>query len=246
MAKPIRKNTTGLGRDAMINDSITPLLDVRGKDKGQSTITSFLAVGAQESSTGHIVPPPANSHSVIEAAPLGTCSEKGLTETKEPLIKASQGDDGLSGALDSSMVTKKKKSGFPISENGLQPQRTETLTVGEAASDLYNTTATLSTAAVQYVLAKLMGGDKETERGLKPPDWAKDSGDKFYSLTEESDLTSGEHSLSESGSSMSSKTGNISSGNEPTVRSCGGIIKMRSGPSEGTELSTFSDSKTLK
>ncbi|KAJ1213699.1 hypothetical protein NDU88_001331 [Pleurodeles waltl] len=63
-----------------------------------------------------------------------------------------------------------------------------------------------------------MGGDKETERGLKPPDWAKESGDKFYSLTEESDLTSGEHSLSESGSSMSSETGNISSSNEPTVR----------------------------
>ncbi|KAJ1205885.1 hypothetical protein NDU88_001310 [Pleurodeles waltl] len=94
-----------------------------------------------------------------------------------------------------------------------------------------------------------MGGDKETERSLKPPDWAKDSGDKFYSLTEESDLTSGEHSLSESGSSMSSEIGNISSSNEPTVRQLRRhrkCTKMRYGPNEGTELSTFSDSKTLK
>ncbi|KAJ1182505.1 hypothetical protein NDU88_007693 [Pleurodeles waltl] len=252
MAKLIGKNTTGLGRDAKTGDSTTPLLDVRGKNKGQPTITSFPAVGAQESCTGHIIPPPTNSQSVIEAvveaAPLGTCSEKVLTETKEPLIKASQGDDGLPGVLDSSVVTKKKKSGFHISKNGLQAQRTETLTGGEAASDLYDTTATLSTEAVQYMPSKLMGGDKETERGLKPQDWAKDSGDKFYSLTEEYDLTSGEHSLSESGSSMSSETGNISS-NEPTVwqlrrhRKC---TKMRSGPSEGTELSTFSSNKTLK
>ncbi|KAJ1175620.1 hypothetical protein NDU88_000907 [Pleurodeles waltl] len=106
---------------------------------------------------------------------------------------------------------KTEDSTTPLLE-GLQAQRSETLTGGEAASDLYNTTATLGTEAVQYVPPKQMGGDKETERGLKPPDWAEDSGDKLYSLTEKSDLTS------ESGSSMSSETGNISSSNEPTVR----------------------------
>ncbi|KAJ1142027.1 hypothetical protein NDU88_008355 [Pleurodeles waltl] len=198
MAKPTGKNTTGLGKDAKTEDSITPLLEVRGKDKSQS-ITSFLAAGAQENCTGRTIPTPVNSQSVIETVPLGTYSEKALTETKEPLINAAQGDDCLSGALNSSVVTRKKKSGSPISKKGLQAQRSETLTGGEAASDLYNTTATLGTEAVQYVPPKLMGGDKETERGLKPPDWAKDSGDIFYSLTEESDLTSGEHSVSESG-----------------------------------------------
>ncbi|KAJ1090694.1 hypothetical protein NDU88_003823 [Pleurodeles waltl] len=187
--------------------------------------------------------------SVIETVPLGTYSEKALIETKEPLIKAAQGKDGLSGALDSSVVTRKKKGCSPISKKGFQAHRSETLTGGKAASDLYNTTATLGTEAVQYVPPKLMGGDKETERGRKPLDWAKDSGDKFYSLTEESDLTSGEHSLSESGSSMSSETGNISSSNEPTVRQLRWqrkCTKMRSGPLEGTELSTSSGSKTLK
>ncbi|KAJ1144507.1 hypothetical protein NDU88_010805 [Pleurodeles waltl] len=55
------------------------------------------------------------------------------------------------------------------------------------------------------------------EKDLKSSDWAKDSSDKFYSLTEESDLSSSENSLSESGSSETSETGNKSSSNEPTV-----------------------------
>ncbi|KAJ1157253.1 hypothetical protein NDU88_009968 [Pleurodeles waltl] len=60
-----------------------------------------------------------------------------------------------------------------------------------------------------FKLLKPGGRDKEKE--TKPLDWAKDSGDTFYSLTEESDLSSGEHGLSESGSSISSEMVNISS-----------------------------------
>ncbi|KAJ1214314.1 hypothetical protein NDU88_001933 [Pleurodeles waltl] len=52
---------------------------------------------------------------------------------------------------------------------------------------------------------------KKAGMSLKAPDWAKDGGDKFYSLMEESDFTSSEHNQSESGSSISSTT-------EPTVR----------------------------
>ncbi|KAJ1137007.1 hypothetical protein NDU88_003420 [Pleurodeles waltl] len=59
-----------------------------------------------------------------------------------------------------------------------------------------DTTATLSTEVLQYVSPKLTV--KETEKSLNPLDWAKDSGDKFYSLTGESDLISSEHNLSES------------------------------------------------
>ncbi|KAJ1162830.1 hypothetical protein NDU88_003295 [Pleurodeles waltl] len=112
-----------------------------------------------------------------------------------------------------------------------------------------DTTATLSTEVLQYVSPKLMVDDKETEKSLKPPDWAKDGGDKFYSLTEESDLTSSEHNLSESGSSRSSETENISSSNKPTVRQqqqhrkC---TKVWSCPTGGTEISKFSGSKTFK
>ncbi|KAJ1145697.1 hypothetical protein NDU88_011982 [Pleurodeles waltl] len=242
MAKPTGRNTIGPGRDAKTNSN-TPLLEVRGKDKSQSTITSFLAAGAQESCAGHRIPPPVNCQSVLE-----TCSKKVLNEIKDPPIKASQGDAGLAEALDSSVVTKKKSSS-PTSKKELQTQRVETVTGVEATGDLYNTTATLSIEAEKFVSLILTGRGKETERGLKPPDWAKDSGDKCYSLTEESDLSSGEHSLSESGSSMSSETGNILSSNELTVRQLWWqrkCTKTRSGLNEGTELSTFSGSKTLK
>ncbi|KAJ1188084.1 hypothetical protein NDU88_004849 [Pleurodeles waltl] len=158
MAKPIVKNTSGLGKDAKTVDNTTPLL------------------------------------------------EKTLIEITEPLIKAAEGGDGLSGALDSSVATRRKERGSPISKERPQAQRSENLTGVEATS---NTIATLGTEVVQNMPLKPKGWDKEIEKELNSSDWAKDSGDKFYSLTEESDLSSGEHSFSKSGSSVSSETGNI-------------------------------------
>ncbi|KAJ1202777.1 hypothetical protein NDU88_006573 [Pleurodeles waltl] len=112
-----------------------------------------------------------------------------------------------------------------------------------------DTTTTLCTEGWQHVSPKLMIGDKEIEKSLKSLDWAKDGQDKFYSLAEESDFTSSEHGLSESGSSISSETGDISSSKEPTLRQQQRHrkrTKVRSGPSEGTESSMFTDSKTPK
>ncbi|KAJ1138155.1 hypothetical protein NDU88_004546 [Pleurodeles waltl] len=70
--------------------------------------------------------------------------------------------------------------------------------------------------ASNHAEPKSLSGDLEIGRNIKSPDWAKDGRDKFYSLTEESDFVSSEHNLSESGSSISSETGSISSINEPT------------------------------
>ncbi|KAJ1084897.1 hypothetical protein NDU88_005037 [Pleurodeles waltl] len=134
-AKSSGKNTTGVGRDVKNDDGIILRLDARGKDKIQPTITSFLAVGVQESYTEHTVPPPANSQSVIEAVPSGTSRERVPIETNEPLIKVSQGDDGLPGVLDSSVVTKKKGSRFPFSKNGHQAQRSKILAIRVAKID---------------------------------------------------------------------------------------------------------------
>ncbi|KAJ1208029.1 hypothetical protein NDU88_003419 [Pleurodeles waltl] len=92
-------------------------------------------------------------------------------------------------------------------------------------------------------------GGKITEKDLKTSDWAKDSSDKFYSLTEESDVSSGEHSLSETGSSETSETGNKSSSNEPTVRQLRRhrkCTKVQPGSQEGLEFSTSTGSRTLK
>ncbi|KAJ1179784.1 hypothetical protein NDU88_005018 [Pleurodeles waltl] len=49
-------------------------------------------------------------------------------------------------------------------------------------------------------------------------EWGKDNSDKFYSLTEESDLSSGDHSLGGSEDSETSETEDKTSSNEPTVR----------------------------
>ncbi|KAJ1105049.1 hypothetical protein NDU88_002457 [Pleurodeles waltl] len=83
------------------------------------------------------------------------------------------------------------------------------------------------------------GWGKITEKDLKTFDWAKDSSDKSYSLTEESDVSSGEHTFSETGSSEASETGNKSSSNEPTVRQLRRhrkCTKVRPGFQEGLKI----------
>ncbi|KAJ1123794.1 hypothetical protein NDU88_002261 [Pleurodeles waltl] len=82
-------------------------------------------------------------------------------------------------------------------------------------------------------------------------DWGKDkdSSDKFYSLTEESDLSSVDRSFGESEDSETSEAGNKSSSNEPTVRQLRQQrkpVKTRSGSQEGFENSTSMGGRTLK
>ncbi|KAJ1119561.1 hypothetical protein NDU88_007746 [Pleurodeles waltl] len=144
------------------------------------------------------------------------------------------------------MVRSKEKDP-PISQEWPPAQQHATATQGE---DLSNIKPTQDIVAVQNISQSPGGLDKENEKELKILDWAKDSGDKFYLLTEELDFSSAdEHIPSESGSSISSERGNSSSSNEPTVRQrrqqrkC---TKTRSVSQEGTECSASSGSKTLK
>ncbi|KAJ1200164.1 hypothetical protein NDU88_003991 [Pleurodeles waltl] len=170
--------------------------------------------------------------------------EKISTEIKEPRLTTAQCDDGPSVGLDNCLGVRRKGRGSPSSKEGPQAQQPGNSTRVEDAS---NISATLGAKTGQNTLLKPGGRDKEKE--TKTLDWAKDSVDKFYSLTEESDLSSGEHGLSESGSSISSEMGNISSSNEPTVRQARRqhkCTKIRSGSQEVTEFSTSSGSKTLK
>ncbi|KAJ1105050.1 hypothetical protein NDU88_002458 [Pleurodeles waltl] len=111
------KNMTGPGKDATISDNATPLLEVRGKGKSQSTITSFLAGGAQESCSVHMTLPSETNSTVAEIIPSGICSEKTFIESNEPLIKTRQGTEDLSGALDNSIVIRRKKGGPSLERN---------------------------------------------------------------------------------------------------------------------------------
>ncbi|KAJ1122609.1 hypothetical protein NDU88_001094 [Pleurodeles waltl] len=108
---------------------------------------------------------------------------------------------------------------------------------------------TLVVESLDHMVPKEVEVVKKDGMSLKAPDWAKDGGDKFYSLMEESDFTSSEHNQSKSGSSILSETGSIPSTTEPTVRQqrrhCK-CVRIWSGLSAGTELSATSSSKTLK
>ncbi|KAJ1203195.1 hypothetical protein NDU88_006988 [Pleurodeles waltl] len=235
------KNITRQRKDVKVDDNITPLPENRGKSKTQATITSFLAGGTQESGTTLITPTSGEGQTATESSPVGALSEKTLKETA-----AQPGGGGLVGS-DSCATVRRKEKDPPISQEWPPAQQHATTMQGE---DLSNIKPTRDIVAVQNISQSPEERDMENEKEMKILDWAKDSGDKFYSLTEESDFSSAdEHSPSESGSSISSERGNASSSDEPTVRqrrrqhNC---IKTRSGSQEGTEFSTSSGSKTLK
>ncbi|KAJ1155501.1 hypothetical protein NDU88_008231 [Pleurodeles waltl] len=108
---------------------------------------------------------------------------------------------------------------------------------------------TLDIEELQKISSKPKGWNKVIQKDLKSSDWVKDSSDKFYSLTEESDLSSGEHSSSESGSSETSDTGNKSSSNDLTVRQLRRqrkCTKPRPCLQEGLENLTSTGGRTLK
>ncbi|KAJ1094480.1 hypothetical protein NDU88_007553 [Pleurodeles waltl] len=92
-------------------------------------------------------------------------------------------------------------------------------------------------------------GSKATHTGRDKGDKGDLAGVNRRPHRRQSDVSSGEHSLSETGSSETSETGNKSSSNEPTVRQLRRYrkcTKVRPGSQEGLEFSTSTGSRTLK
>ncbi|KAJ1208737.1 hypothetical protein NDU88_004120 [Pleurodeles waltl] len=108
IGKSTGKNMPGMGKDAKTSDSTTPLLEVRGKDKSQSTIMTFFTGEVRDSSLEHITLPSEISPSATGTILSDTSSEKTLIENNEPLIKATQGSKDLLGARDSNTVIREK------------------------------------------------------------------------------------------------------------------------------------------
>ncbi|KAJ1202410.1 hypothetical protein NDU88_006210 [Pleurodeles waltl] len=79
-------------------------------------------------------------------------------------------------------------------------------------------------------------------------DWGRESSDKFYSLTEESDLGSADCSFSETDESETSETGNKSPSGEHTVHKARQrkSVKSRSGLQEGSETTAPMSGRTLR
>ncbi|KAJ1116520.1 hypothetical protein NDU88_004730 [Pleurodeles waltl] len=90
--------------------------------------------------------------------------------------------------------------------------------------------------------------DKVAGKDPQRMDWGKDCSDKFYSLTEESDLSSVDRSFSESEGSETSEAGNKSPSNELTVRQYRQrkLVRTRPGSQEGFENAASMSGRTLK
>ncbi|KAJ1124465.1 hypothetical protein NDU88_002926 [Pleurodeles waltl] len=97
-----------------------------------------------------------------------------------------------------------------------------------------------------------MGNSKKFDKvaGKDPQltDWGKDCNNTFYSLTEESDLSSADRSFSESEGSETSEAGNKSPSNELTVRQYRqrNFVRIRPGSQEGFENAVSTSGRTLK
>ncbi|KAJ1079754.1 hypothetical protein NDU88_000008 [Pleurodeles waltl] len=88
---------------------------------------------------------------------------------------------------------------------------------GRGKGEQTGTNKRLMTIAAKPAGENMLSSVK-TRKDPQAVEWGKDNSDKFYSLTEESDLSSGDHSLGGSEDSETSETENKTSSNEPTVR----------------------------
>ncbi|KAJ1106614.1 hypothetical protein NDU88_004015 [Pleurodeles waltl] len=247
------KNMLSLEKDAKMSGSITtPLLEIKVKGKSQSTITTFLAGGAQDILSAHITPPSEINMLGKELSLPSTSIKKVCIENNEPLISLRQGTETVLETEDNNRETSEKKSSPSAGNKQFQVQQFDQLDQpthqsGEGAAgisrpamegeDLHKSSAS------PKKWGKIIGKDPQFV------DWGKDSIDKFYSLTEESDLRSCDHSFGGSDDSETSEAENESSSNEPTVRQLRRqwkSVKSRPCSQEGLENSTSTGGRTLK
>ncbi|KAJ1115854.1 hypothetical protein NDU88_004076 [Pleurodeles waltl] len=185
-----------LSRREGVVSSATPNPDIGRQPAGATKRKRTRRGGTQKSGTTLITPTSGEGQTATESSPVGAFSEKILKETA-----AQPGGGGLVGS-DSCAAVRRNEKDPPISQEWPLAQQHAIVTQVE---DLSNINPTRDIGAGQNILQSPGGRDKENEKEMKILDWEKDSGDKFYSLTEESDFSSGdEHSLSKSGSSISS------------------------------------------
>ncbi|KAJ1114939.1 hypothetical protein NDU88_003169 [Pleurodeles waltl] len=173
-----------------------------------------------------------------------------LNENDSLLIALQGADGGPLGALgniEDQKLSNNEEVNAPISKS-MQPRPVESNASIQVIQGEADIPPVLCEGDSSYMVQSLEAVAKKTGTRKKAPYWSKNGGDKFYSLTEDSDATISGCNQSETGGSISSESGSVSSTVEPTVRQqwrkrkC---LKMRVGLSGGIELSAQS-SKTLK
>ncbi|KAJ1148754.1 hypothetical protein NDU88_001580 [Pleurodeles waltl] len=254
LGKMSGKQPTGISREAKSN---APPSSSPGVNKTQPMITGFWKGGAQEDNLVHITASQAN----MKATPsgkLGPDSEgKTLPEdvSKEKdfllnwlqapevldapeIVVPKRGKDSSRSSKDTEIYTLSKGNaqlGFKEQETYAPPQAGQ-----EATSPLKGSAGNLTQMA-----QALSTGLKVIRAKEKGPEWPKDGGDTFYSLTEDSDSTNSDQGLSECRDSISSESASFLSLAESTVRQQQWKSKGRAPSGDGVEPSAQTQ-KALK
>ncbi|KAJ1169052.1 hypothetical protein NDU88_000959 [Pleurodeles waltl] len=215
-----------------------------GRDKGET-------VGrAQDSLPAHITP--SSEINVLGKEPIPPCTsdKKSFIENKEFFIKTTQYVESLSEIEDSNREISEKVLGLPGSRQSetQQVDQSEQLECQSKEGTVSTSVPTVEKDDLTNPLGSPKKWDKVTGKDPQLMDWGKDSSDKFYSLTEESDLSSVDRSFSESEGSETSEAGNKSPSNELTVRQYRQrkLVKTRPGSQEGFENAASMSTRTLK
>ncbi|KAJ1080832.1 hypothetical protein NDU88_001021 [Pleurodeles waltl] len=197
----------------------TPPTEIKVKGKSQSTITTFLEGGAQDMRPVHLTLP--SESKVVGTEPLPSSSSSsisGCIMNNDPSVNLKQ---GMPESEDSQREVREKNSGSYTEIKQPQAQQfdwSEQLEYrdGEGGASILKSTTEEENLHKSFSNTKTLG--KIAGKVSQLVEWGKDNSDKCYSLTEESDLSSGDHSLGGSEDSETSETEDKTSSNEPTVR----------------------------
>ncbi|KAJ1201637.1 hypothetical protein NDU88_005443 [Pleurodeles waltl] len=214
--KAVGKNMSGLSKDAKMNDNTTPPLEMNVKSKSQSTITAFLSGGGQDSSSTHVTPSPESNVQGKETTPLYISDKEPCIENKDLPAKSAQYIDNLSDTQDINRVVREKVYGPPGSGQLQIQQSDRSKHWGDQREE--ETISITGSAVKNDSSTNPIESPKKQDNISLLTDWGKDNSDKFYSLTEESDLSSADHSHSDSDESESYEAGNKSLNCEFTVQ----------------------------
>ncbi|KAJ1175625.1 hypothetical protein NDU88_000912 [Pleurodeles waltl] len=199
--------------------------------------------GVQDAPAANATPPPKNNWPGIGSTPPDS-SVGNQDQCDKSIISLSGNQDNSRAAI-----------GKVLSPPGNEQLQTQQMVQGEQL-DLQNEGRIGSPSGYtveENNYTNPLGSPKKRDNilGGKNPqltDWGRESSDKFYSLTEESDLGSADCSFSETDESETSETGNKSPSGEHTVRKARQrkSVKSRSGLQEGSETTAPMSGRTLR
>ncbi|KAJ1117252.1 hypothetical protein NDU88_005452 [Pleurodeles waltl] len=220
-----RKTSAGVMKDSK---SSIPPASFLVEDKSQTMIMGFWKEGPQENKPEHIAPHQGNTQTTLNGEP-GVDSREGMhldgaSKGKNSLLTWLQAPENpeaelLEGNKDHLAPSNYKEIHTPLGEN-MQPGFVEQemdnplqVSQGEATSLLMG-----DAGGPRPMVQTSETGVDEIGTQKKGPNWPEDGGDKFYSLTEDSDSSNSDQSLTETGASISSKSGSFLSLAGSTVR----------------------------